>query len=178
MADDSLDAVAEAVLSMNSLDKTGISLKVVGIASDVNAVIDTVVLLPKTVGAELVSLTAVAVFDAGTGVLLLRKTVGADGVAVAVAMTEVVLKAVVFSSGLLVRSKLVDKVRAGGDESTVVLGIKPTEIAIVGIVAIPVRLASSDGVTPGGAKKLVALAAAEEAVVDRFVRLVASVIEK
>jgi hypothetical protein len=177
MADDPLDAVAEAVLSRNSLDRAGISLRLVGTASDVNPVNDAVVLLMNTVGAELVSLTAaVAVSDVGTGVLLLRKTVGTDGVTVAVRMAEGVLRAVVFSSGLLVRSKVVDEMRAGGDARTVVLGIKPTEVAMVGTVAIPVRLASSDDVALRGAARLVALAAAEDTMVDRVVRLVASVV--
>jgi hypothetical protein len=153
---------------------------VVDTASDVNVVNDAVVMLTKVVGAELVLLTAaVAVLDIGTEVLLLRKTVGtvSDGVTVAVIMTEVVLRAVVFSSGLLVRSKLVDEVRVEGNARTVVLGIEPTEVAKVGTVAILVRLVSSDNVTLGGAKRLVELASAEDVMVGRAVRFVASVVE-
>lgn len=157
IVDASLDEDGGAVLSRDSLDRDAVSLTVVGDASDVNAVNAAVVPLRKTVDVELVLFTtAVAVLDVGTGVLLLRKTVGADGPAVAVTMREVVLKAVVLSSGLLVRSKVVDEGREGGDVRTVVLGMGPTEVAIVGTVAIPVRLASSDDVILGGATRLVA----------------------
>lgn len=200
-----VDAMAGSVPSGKSVDSDGVSLSAVSTGLDANADIAAVVLLRRTVGTDVVTVEGVSnavdvnspavllgnpvgaelvlsmavdeELDVGTGVLLLRKIVGTEEMTVAVTITDVVLKTVVFSSGLLVKSKVMDEGTAGVGVRTVVSRVGPPELAAVGSAVILVVLGSTDNVMLGGKRRLVAFAAGKDLVIDRVAGLVASVAE-